>query len=838
MAVPTEDVRKAYETISKLKLSCGSFHKTCFHIHTPASYDYQLLDSWDRRRFEEATEAEIFKICLEQHALPSNYILDDVPKQNEVYTNRKEQLAFLLLAKAIINNRIEVAVIADHNTISGYNKLKKAVQNIPGQVHPVVILGVEISCADRNHVVGVFDNNESTINEIRNWLDEHLISVEEGSFETSATVLEFIKAHNGIGYIAHIDTSDITKPEQFSKAFKRKLFSEDVLSIIGLKNRSRKEAICKRISEYRNPHSADLKIVLDNDAHDVDSLSQNCFWIKGKNTGFSMIKEAFEDYDISVAFEEEASPTQYIKGLYIERTDGGFLIGKDGSDFCLLFSSALNCFIGGRGSGKSTVLELLEYTLRQQCRSEDQLDFICAHGTTWLLYVDNGEEYMLKMWMPKKQEPDSSILDCFGQNPTRKYGFKNYSFNCNQIRDYVLRKNHLRVFKISKQANNTEFKNVSSIQEKKTLLNHFFDVRYSVNELVNTASGDQINQFIRDTLFQNTTLSNPVGKVYFKQQSGLKKVLADIQNRLELRKKEVNGVVDRFNAEQEKKLRIVYSQDGIIMPNFKEWLFENDYSPKRWYDQKNITNEDLIDYLCVLYEKSGFFSFLHLLIEGDAKKAIIIENILKYCRKHDQKMIDDDVLELDGQAAEELLVQVFNHLLSNSRIEYLKRYLTDYEAKIEKFSLEFNVNSREGSNGQTMFKPVRVLSLGQKVVAMLSFVLGYSEFAHDYRPLLIDQPEDNLDNQYIYQNLVKQLRAIKEKRQVIVATHNATIVTNAKADQVCVMDSDNQHGWVAATGYPGENKIKKHIINHLEGGIPSFIHKKNIYDVVLRGKDK
>ena len=112
---------------------------------------------------------------------------------------------------------------------------------------------------------------------------------------------------------------------------------------------------------------------------------------------------------------------------------------------------------------------------------------------------------------------------------------------------------------------------------------------------------------------------------------------------------------------------------------------------------------------------------------------------------------------------------------------------------------------------------------------MLSFILGYSEYSNDYRPLIIDQPEDNLDNQYIYKNLVKQLRLIKEKRQVIIATHNATIVTNAKADQVCLVRSDNQHGWIETTGYPGEKRIKTHIINYLEGGKSSFLHKISIY---------
>ena len=63
---------------------------------------------------------------------------------------------------------------------------------------------------------------------------------------------------------------------------------------------------------------------------------------------------------------------------------------------------------------------------------------------------------------------------------------------------------------------------------------------------------------------------------------------------------------------------------------------------------------------------------------------------------------------------------------------------------------------------------------------------------------------------------------------------NATIVTNAMTDQVCVMNSDGKHGWVERTGYPSEEKIKKDIVNYLEGGVESFKHKSKIYRPVLK----
>lgn len=125
------------------------------------------------------------------------------------------------------------------------------------------------------------------------------------------------------------------------------------------------------------------------------------------------------------------------------------------------------------------------------------------------------------------------------------------------------------------------------------------------------------------------------------------------------------------------------------------------------------------------------------------------------------------------------------------------------------------------------------MSLGQKVVALLTFILSYSKFSNDNTPLIIDQPEDNLDSQYIYNNLVKQLRKIKEKRQIIIATHNSTIVINSKTENVIVMKSDNTKGWMETYGYPAEKSIINNVLNYLEGGKESFNHKRTIYEDFL-----
>ena len=70
-------------------------------------------------------------------------------------------------------------------------------------------------------------------------------------------------------------------------------------------------------------------------------------------------------------------------------------------------------------------------------------------------------------------------------------------------------------------------------------------------------------------------------------------------------------------------------------------------------------------------------------------------------------------------------------------------------------------------------------SPGQKTAALLAFILSYGD-----EPLLLDQPEDDLDNELIYDLIVRQLRETKTKRQVIVVTHNANIVVNGDAEMV------------------------------------------------------
>lgn len=175
-----------------------------------------------------------------------------------------------------------------------------------------------------------------------------------------------------------------------------------------------------------------------------------------------------------------------------------------------------------------------------------------------------------------------------------------------------------------------------------------------------------------------------------------------------------------------------------------------------------------------------------------------------------QKDIENGITSIDTKSEVSIIKEIIHYIKNKYQDEVIRKIKDDYLRYSDSYRIEFNVSNRENvEKHKSSFRDITKLSLGQKVVAILSFILGYSKYAKDFRPLIIDQPEDNLDSQYIYKNLVQELRVMKGTRQVIVATHNATIVTNAKADQVIIMDSDGEHGWLKKFGYSSSPVIKK-----------------------------
>lgn len=142
---------------------------------------------------------------------------------------------------------------------------------------------------------------------------------------------------------------------------------------------------------------------------------------------------------------------------------------------------------------------------------------------------------------------------------------------------------------------------------------------------------------------------------------------------------------------------------------------------------------------------------------------------------------------------------------------------SDFYDKLYQKPLEIQINIRLDQN------PLENLSMGQRAIVLLKIILSY-----DDKPLLIDQPEEDLDNSYIYSQLVEAFKEAKKKRQIIIATHNANLVVNTDAEQIIVAKYiDNIITYTAGTLENPDTRFD--VKDILEGGEKAFKKREEKY---------
>lgn len=821
----------AYKKIRDGKNKFGSYCKTLFHVHTPESHDYRLFKKWKdlpENDWINLTIDDYIKEIINQKIFPEELFQTDKGEKilyekylMNGFSSEKEQIAFLTLAQNLYNENVSVVVVSDHNTISGIEKLKSAIKLVSAlsqnksKEYIEVINGVEISCADKVHVLVAFPNIK--INFIKKWLNSNLMSIKEGSFKASLEVLEKFIDENCFAYIAHINSSDLFKEGHFSNAYKKKLFSIAYTQFIGVSNLDKIDNINSYLKAYLKKRKP--AFVLDNDSHCIEEHSINPMWMKFSKRNYDQLREALSEYDVSIELSNpKINKTKAIRGIYLPPFKNSYLL-KNNSEFVIKFSESLNCLIGGRGTGKSTILDLIQFVLSQKADTKQKFEFLSRHSKVYILYEMSKKEYLIELNLPTQKDGED-IYETFGVKTKCTSRFWYYE---SRLGDKI-REKYLSIYEVLE---NDQISKVSK-QKKLRLIDQMFDNRYSVNELVNIASDDRISDYLFEVIAKDKKeikkyqISGKISSV-----GGIEHFILNQNKQLKKQKNKILSLIIPFNDTQSEKLKILYSQQkNFVLPeNFYVWFFPEGKNLENSFKGYRLTYREIIDYFSMIFDRSGFKTFVTIMNSGDLKGEYSIKKFAQNSRlKNDISLKEvDDIL----------LNEIFE-LWNNVDINLIKLYLEDVYNNCEKLSLEFNINSKvTDGNKKTIFKEVVHLSLGQKVVAMLDFILAYSEFTNDNRPLLIDQPEDNLDSRYIYNNLVQILRDVKAKRQIIIATHNATIVTNAMSDLVILMESDGEHGWVEQSGYPSEDKIKKHIVNYLEGGKESFEHKVKIYKRVI-----
>ncbi|MBF0462161.1 MAG: AAA family ATPase [Magnetococcales bacterium] len=184
----------------------------------------------------------------------------------------------------------------------------------------------------------------------------------------------------------------------------------------------------------------------------------------------------------------------------------------------------------------------------------------------------------------------------------------------------------------------------------------------------------------------------------------------------------------------------------------------------------------------------------------------------------------DDENTVSTQAIDDLtalrisLAEIKAHLFGPFRKTWQETRLTRIEDEVDL------VLYRSDGSGEVGRVSDGTLSDGQRNTAALAMLL-----ARGNHPLVIDQPEDELDSNFIFRELVPLLRRLKHSRQIILATHNANLPVNGDAELVYALETRHGHGVKLAEGGLDQGDVTEAVLDIMEGSETAFRQRKEKY---------
>jgi DNA repair ATPase RecN len=384
------------------------------------------------------------------------------------------------------------------------------------------------------------------------------------------------------------------------------------------------------------------------------------------------------------------------------------------------------------------------------------------------------------------------------------------------------------------------------ISEKYSIAKKFTKTKKNINAEITSLSSintvlDELIKISEETLREIE--SEIRGKV---SADPSKQVLTDLRNQAKERLEKVELQRDLYNKAYNEFLILIEIRNGFLIQLMK---YHRKVSKLRELEKKEIIdrlNEFQTNDMEISLElqkdgnKDEFLNFLNdfpclsfasRIYKSRKWPEIIsfLNNPIRFSHILLKKRADSIVFfgEVEGKECYITLEE------ANKVIEFTNPYSYDELAEIHIIDWnkldsilklqEINWDDKERilRNGQ----PVDKSSPGQRSSAMLPLI-ALAESV----PLIIDQPEDNLDNRLVGKVLVEILAKLKEKRQIIVSTHNPNIVVLGDSEQVIVLDAiDDKHGCVTHQASIDDPIIIKNVIDLMEGGRDAFETRNKRY---------
>jgi len=641
-------------------------------------------------------------------------------------------------------------------------------------------------------------------------------------------------------------------------------------------------------------------------------------YIKLGDFSFNAVKFALIDYQSRLSNEPKSFTHSHIKSI---RFEGGTL-----SDHELQFSPELNTLIGIRGSGKSSILEVIRYALDipfgekagDTKYKQDLVGFNLGSGGKVEIDINDryGQSYTIRrVWkenysevlIDNKLQPGVSIRETvlhkpiyFGQKDlsTTGEGFEKDLVDklLGSKLDDIRRKIDHQKVKVGEAVDRLlkvagvqdqleEQKNIkqdtehrlkfyaehgieSKLQQRldfdndvRTMKNGIELVEVFISDLndVLTNNEDELKNFVG----YNSNNNEELFKQFYSEFDAFIQIINQLKSGVIglSKKKEIllikqseldkirQGMVESF-AEIERKLAVE---------------LKSDTSQKKGI--QNISSDEFLKLKKKLITANQFLSELE---KQSNQKQNLDNNLRNELHQlndlwHQEFMLIKEELDKVGADSTSLSIQSGYKENKNDFISFMKQVFKGsrvYDVTYQKIAKQYtdfigiytdleNAKSYFGTNPQILSdlfmqnlksllsyqtpnkftikyrgKELQHHSLGQRASALILFVLNQQE--NDV--IIIDQPEDDLDNQTIYEDVIKLIQQMKPNVQFIFATHNPNIPVLGDAEQVhaCSFMDDNIS---VESGSIDNDNTQRSIVNIMEGGKEAFDRRKEIYQI-------
>lgn len=268
------------------------------------------------------------------------------------------------IVQAAINAGMDAIAITDHNTGEWIDLIKEAAAN----TRLVVFPGVEITVSEGFHILAILDTDKK-----RAHVDHLLATVdipvdEFGKSEALSKkgadcVIREIRASGGLAVLAHIDEAPRGAYAATSGNFRTRLFSESPYHAVETVTGNLPEDFVKGRGFKRLPatyQSSDNPSPEDNKKHSHQGIGTRCSWFKMDDPiNLEGLRQCFADPQVRIRPMDEC-PSSSSPRILSVKFSGGFLADQE-----VVLNPGLNCLIGGKGVGKSLVIEFLRFALGQ-----------------------------------------------------------------------------------------------------------------------------------------------------------------------------------------------------------------------------------------------------------------------------------------------------------------------------------------------------------------------------------------------------------------------------------------------------------------------------------------